>query len=292
MMRRWTMVIASGLLMGLFLTACPKKEAPAADDPAKAEKANEGEGEAAKPAEPEAPEVPLIPEGVEHLKNAKWVDGPAPTDIPEVNLAPGKEAYGKIAGAREGALGQACAADAAKVYQLDPAVSRVGFVSYKNESLPVPGKIGDIHGYAVLGEKPALSLWANLLTVNTGSKGRDARLATLFFEGEEDANAVLTFEAESLEGLPAKLPTEEGASVEVLVKGKLTLHGKTVPLSVPLVITRKGEFWQAEEKGVTLIQFGLFDLIKPLEALLTACNHKAMGTAVALDLDLKIIAGC
>ncbi|MDF1562701.1 MAG: YceI family protein [Deltaproteobacteria bacterium] len=285
---KWTTLAGSTLLMAGLITGCPEKKAAPAPEAAPGEKAEEKV--AAK--EEEKPAPPAIPEGVEHLKNEKWVDGPDPEGVPAVDPKAANEAYGKVAGPGEAALAAACAADATKVYKLDPAVSRVGFVSYKNETVLVPGKFGDIHGFAVLGEKPALSFWANALTVNTGNEGRDKRVAKLFFEVEQGENAAMTFTASEITGLPAALPSEEGAAVELTVKGDLLMHGKTQGLEVPMTLKREGDAWTVEQRDLTLIPFEPFGLKGPLATLMEACNHKSIGTSVRLKLKLRVVPGC
>jgi len=256
---------------------------------------------AAAPASPAAaaPAASAVPAGVEHVQNKAWVEGPAPTDIPEVKEAAGVAAYAKLASEGEAQLAKACAAGD-KVYSLDSAASKVGFISFKNTDLSVPGSIKAFGGFASLGQKSEqrLSFWANLLSLDTGNPGRDARLKKLFFQVEEKENGQLRFEATKIDGLEEGLPTELGAAVTVQIAGKLSLHGAKLPFSFPLKIVRQatgeGEAarWKGELPTSTLLPFLGHDLLAPLEALMKACNHKSIGSSVELFFDLSLVEGC
>ena len=261
--------------------AAAKTPAPAAGTPPPAAKAPAAAAEFEPPA------------GVKHVANPKWEDKEASTDVPAMATDGAKAAWDSAAGAYDRRVGEACKAGAASVVRLDGKASRVGYESYKNGSLPVKGALEDVRGYAVLGAKPELHVWANALTVNSGDPIRDARLKKLFFEIEIGDNGVLSFDSTAIKGLPPDGKLPETGKLQIDVDGQLKLHGLSAPLSLPLLLEKQTDgTWKASLAAETLLQLEPFSLVAPLKQLMVACNHKSMGAAVKLEFDLALKAGC
>jgi len=290
MIRTAAVLIATLALMGCPPADKPKADPKAADvkKPTKSDK--KADAEAKKKAAAAAKSV--VPAGVVHVKNDKWEDKEASKDKPAVDTKASAEAVGKAGAAFTAQHKKACAAGAAKVVTLTQATSRVGYESYKNGNLPVKGMFKSFGGYAVLGETPELHFWADVLSLNSGDPTRDARLLKLFFEAEKPDNALITFEADSLTGLAdGKVPPKGGV---IEAKGKLSLHGVSVPLTLKLKLipAKEQDTWMASLAEDTLLPFDPHALAEPLKTLLAACNHKTMGSSVKLEFDLKLAAGC
>lgn len=290
MLRNFALALATVALLG-----CPAgdkaKPAAAKKDTTKPTKAD---APAAKKADAKktAAKKPAAPAGVVHVKNEKWEDKETPTDKPALDTKAAGEANTKAATAFGAGHGKACAAGADKVVNLDAAKSRVGYESYKNGNLPVKGKFDKVGGYAVLGATPQLHFWADVLSLNSGDPVRDARLLKLFFEVEKPENALITFEADSLTGLKDGAVPAGGGVIEA--KGKLGMHGKTVPMTLKLKLAPGAGpgAWKASLAEETLLPFDPHALAEPLKALLAACNHKTMGSSVKLEFDLALTTGC
>ncbi len=292
MIRNLTLVLTT-----LALAGCPAgdKAKPAAKSEAKEAAAKPAaKAAAAKPAAKAADTAKsLVPASVVHVKNDKWEDKEASKDKPAVDTKASADANTKAAAAFTAGHNKACDAGADKVVTLDAAKSRVGYVSYKNGNLPVKGKFDKVGGYAVLGGEPQLHFWADVLSLNSGDAIRDARLLKLFFEAEKPENARLSFEADSITGLKDGAVPAGGGVVQA--KGKFGMHGKTVPLTLKLKLT-PGEgagAWKASLAEETVLPFDPHALVEgPLKALLAACNHKTMGSAVKLEFELALATGC
>lgn len=282
------------LVMAIALTAslvaCPEKQTKDASAQS-ADPAKEAPSEADKPQEPAVTDAPGVPAGVEHLQNAKWEDKQTPTDKPEWSRDAGDGAWTAAKKAYDERLAGACKAGGDKVYRLEPA-SRVGYVSFKNEILLVAGKFDEVVGFGTLGEDAQIHFRASALSINSGDEVRDARLAKLFFELEDAAHAVITFDSTEVTGLDKGLPPVDGERIGIEAKGKLSLHGKSVDAAFPLEISREDGKYTVKLRSPMLLSFSDYGLLEPLGALLAACNHKAMGTSVSLELDLTLRPGC
>jgi polyisoprenoid-binding protein YceI len=278
------------LLLALpLLTACPAEDRPAEPEP---------------PAEPAAEEAPLeigpapepvehVPQAVQHARNPDHdPDAGTPTEAPPLDRAPGQAAFQEMESAEAAALAEACAADPERVIRLSPEGTRIGYVAFRDFELRVPGMFEDVGGFGVTGEQPRVRFHANVLSLNSGDEARDGNLLKHFFRAERPENASMVFTADTVRGLENGLPEEDGASVDLTLDGQLTLAGRTAPLTVPLRVTRSGEGWDAVPSGELLLQFQPFNLIGVLPATVRACNHIAIGTAVELALQMRLVPGC
>ena len=277
-----------------LLVACPQKSEEEAGG-AKAEKAkSEKTVEPAKrPAPPkqttETPEAPVVPPEVEHLENPDHKDMPTPKDMPELDTSGSEGRYTEVKKEYDAALAEACKAAPESVVRLAPG-SRIGYVSYKNKNLTVPGYFSEAHGFGVFGEAPEARLVINPLSLDSGDPVRDRKLEKLFFELADAKNAVFVFRSTKIEGA---LPKNAEETSRVTITGDLTLHGAKKTLTLPFDVKKTGEGYEAKlATSPYLLSFSDFGLVEPLRALMKSCNHAAMGTAAALDITLKLASGC
>ena len=95
----------------------------------------------------------LIPEGVEHLENPDVKNTPTPKDMPKFSDKAAAKTFKKLDVKMSKKRDRACKKKKATVVRLMAATSRVGYQSYKNKNLPVPGLFERVEGYAVLGKE-------------------------------------------------------------------------------------------------------------------------------------------
>lgn len=266
-------------VLAILLSGCQQREAP---------KDGAVPPEGKQPTQEEL--TALVPKEVGHVENPNVRDIPTPTDMPDFDGSAAKAKFEGISAEYDKALQTACAESPNQVIRVAADQTRLGYQSYKNKDLPVPGFFEQIAGYAVLGEQASGRLVINPLSLNSGDQVRDRKLVKLFFELENPANADLTFDIKQIAG---ELPEQDQAESTVTVSGDFTMHQRTKPLQLPLRVKRTQEGWVARlENPVTLLQLADFDLIGPLKALMASCNHAAMGDAVNLQMEIALVKGC
>ena len=168
------------------------------------------------------------------------------------------------------------------VWLLVPAESAIWFVGIKNNAIAVPGSFTGLEGGFVVSKSEG---WVEVRvgTVNTGNPERDDNLRTHFFDS-------LNFPAArfAMSGGPnaAALPAF-GASVDMLLVGKLSIKGKEYPLEVPVRVTRAAEnrIRVRNTKPVVLSAKDL-GLEKALAVLKAVCGHEAVSGAVPIEIDV------
>ncbi|RMG11804.1 MAG: YceI family protein [Deltaproteobacteria bacterium] len=245
-----------------------------------------GSPKAAAPAQPAA----MVPPGVEHLRNPDHKDMPTPKDMPELDTKAAEGVWAEVKKDYDAALAEACKADPKSVVRLAKDGTRIGYVSYKNEKLPVSGYFAEAYGFGVFGKSPTARLVINPLSLDSGDPVRDRKLEKLFFELGKGENARFVFEASKIDGA---LPTEAGQKTKVTLSGTLTLHGTKHPLTLPFEVNKAADGYVARlATDPFLLGFADFGLIEPLKALMKSCNHAAMGTSAKLDLTLRLVPGC
>lgn len=227
-------------------------------------------------------EAPMVPAGVQHAENPAWEDKEASTEMPELDTTAAEKKVAEVESGFQKALEKACGGDAT-VYELSSPETRVGYVSYKNKELPVPGVFTEANGFMTTDH---LEGWVNVLSIDSGNPVRDARLEKLFFEVENADNATMYFTSTSVTGLDA-WPTGD-APVKATVKGTLDMHGKKVEVALPMKIEKNDDQYEVELTSDVLLGFDKFGLIEPLNHLMKACNHHQMGTSAKLQLDLTL----
>ena len=168
------------------------------------------------------------------------------------------------------------------VWLLMPAESSLYFVGIKNNSVAVPGSFSGMEGGFDVSKSEAW-LEVRVGTVNTGNPERDDNLRTHFFDS-------LNFPAArfAMSGGPnaAALPAF-GASVDMLLVGKLSIKGKEYPLEVPVRVTRAAEnrIRVRNTKPVVLSAKDL-GLEQALAVLKAVCGHEAVSGAVPIEIDV------
>lgn len=285
--------VALTALAGCQEEKTPSLETVAADAGGAAEKTAGGDAGAEATGGDAGAAASAVPAGVRFVQNPKWTDAPTPTDLVSWDEAAAKEDWGTAKAMIEQRLAGACEATPNDVLTLDTAKSRIGYVSYKNGELPVPGYFTRAEGFAVIGDdRPQVLVAIDVPSINSGNPVRDAKLLKLFFQVGEGDNGAMRYTADVAGWKRHDLPQQEGQSTETTLKGDLTLHGVSHAVEVPLKVTRTKDGWHASLARPVLLPLSPFALVDPLRSLMVSCNHKSMGDAVALQFDLALTAGC
>ena len=241
----------------------------------------------AEPKMTKAPGASLVPAGVGHLKNASHdPDMETPKDMPEMTAPVSAAATAKAA--LDATTAALCKKGSVLAVQKEG--TRFGYVSYKNEKLPVAGLFEEAGMVFTLGGKSAVEGWINVLSVNSGDPVRDRKLLKLFFEAEKPENAVMRLSGTL--NPPLTTADLDKEMLDFRIQGMLELHGKPRPIDLPFHAMKKDGKWSAALNGEHLLELADFGLLEPLKALMKSCNHAAMGDAVKLDLTLALADPC
>ncbi|MCP4810448.1 MAG: YceI family protein [Proteobacteria bacterium] len=172
----------------------------------------------------------------------------------------------------------------------------VGVASTKNKNeedpgAPVAGGFGQVSGELKVSDFAQLSGIDGAVVVpvsswDSGNEVRDERLLRTFFEAEGNPQA--TFEFAAVRGLPEG-GLVVGQPADATVDGRITLHGQTVDVSVPMSVTTyaAGHTKLLTETPIDLsiASFGLGD---QLAALIVECGHASVEDAVQVTIDVTL----
>lgn len=174
---------------------------------------------------------------------------------------------------------------------LDPLHSSIGFVSVKDETVQVPGTFKKMsgefrsessdQGERLVGGFVEVDL-DSLQTVN--NPGRDQNIRNFFFQTSKDPKhkkAVFAFDPKK----PVTVPS--GKDQEVSLDGNLTLHGRSIPLVIPVTVVREGGTIHVKSRGAIVLPFASWNLVSPVKALMKVCGHKALQQSATLNFDLQ-----
>lgn len=162
-----------------------------------------------------------------------------------------------------------------------PVKGIVDIVSTKNGTAEVPGRFEGVTG-SVSTSNPAT--WAGLdgkvdidiRSWNSGVELRDTRVKTTFFEC--DSFGVATFDVDGVSGLPADgMPIGAEAPAATL-NGKLSLHGVTHDVALPVKIKRVAEdAFTVESTAPYALNSDEYGLTERREALRQECQHDSLS---------------
>jgi hypothetical protein len=164
----------------------------------------------------------------------------------------------------------------------------------KNGTAPVMGTFSGIRGSLKMGGTPAVQtltahLEIALESYDSALELRDDRVKSLFFDVAKHGTAHVALE--SVDPLPAgAFPI--GATVEIAMKGTLSLHGATVPVETLLAFRRPTPI-SLEAKTITPVSVSIaaLGMNGPLQALIKECAHASVEDGIAIDADLAFAAG-
>ena len=167
-------------------------------------------------------------------------------------------------------------------WRLVPAESAIHFVGIKNNAVGVPGSFSSLEG-AFDSAKRTGYVEVKLGSAETGNPARDENIRTTFFEAAKFPLA--RFDVANLPA-PEALPSP-GTSAKFELSGKLELHGASLALRIPALVSRDAQnhFHVRNAVPVVLTTKDL-GLDAQLAALKAICGHESLSGAVPVDLDL------
>lgn len=117
-------------------------------------------------------------------------------------------------------------------WQLDNSDSMISFISTKKTNISEVHHFKELKGN--ISAEGEASVTINLASVDTGIAVRDERMQSLLFQTELFASAEFsaTFSKKFLDGLII------GESTELMLMGRLSLHGEAKSLQIPTYVTK------------------------------------------------------
>lgn len=170
---------------------------------------------------------------------------------------------------------------------LDSEKSKVEFIAVKDDAKQVPGTFRSKAGFfkftsAAEGEELQGEVTVDLSTLDTKNAARDFNIRTIFFETEK--NPAFKTAKFQINGKLSRKDIPIGGGTFNL-QGNLELHGKSVPLTVPVMVNAD-QGVEVKTTSPVEIDFSAFDLMGVVPALMKACNHKNLEPKAQLNLDL------
>lgn len=159
-------------------------------------------------------------------------------------------------------------------WTIDQDISALHFLSTKNAQVTEVHQFDSFDGS--LSDNGTLTVSVDLASVNTSIDIRNQRMKDMLFNVSEFAEA--SFQADLSESLTA---LEPGAQTITTVDGILTLHGKAVPTSFAVKVSRVDEdTLTVSTVSPTLIKAESFGLAKGVAALQTVAGLSSITTTV------------
>jgi polyisoprenoid-binding protein YceI len=147
-------------------------------------------------------------------------------------------------------------------WQLDNNLSSITFGSVKNGAVVESHTFGQLSGSVTAAGKATVEI--NLASVDTAIAIRDERMTSLLFEVSQFP--VARFEADIAIDTLNSMPVGEGTHMPLT--GSLSLHGKTVKLTIPVTVFRgSNDAYQITSTRAAVIAAADFDLLPGIEAL-------------------------
>jgi len=171
------------------------------------------------------------------------------------------------------------------------AAGQVTFSAQKNETAQVLGYFRDFFGVLSLeGGVPArMEMVIDINSLDTAVPGRNNRIMDLFFQSAkpELGTAAVVFDRFDL-GEKKFSEFKEGESYPVTVGGRLTLNQTERELTAKLSVMKHGSGWSVKTTEPLWILISDFGFSERVPAFLKACNHKALGNRVEVNVDLLL----
>jgi polyisoprenoid-binding protein YceI len=169
--------------------------------------------------------------------------------------------------------------------KLDASRSKIEFISTKNEGVKVPGVFKDIQGFFYFTKAGLLQgrVMVDIDSLSTDNPARDANLKSLFFETNKSPNfKKATFVLSG--NLLKKNLSADGKAVEL--HGTLVMHGKKVPLSIPVTVTKQADNIEIKNSASVVMDFAKWNFMGNVPTLMKACGHKKLEPKADLNIDL------
>lgn len=194
-------------------------------------------------------------------------------------------------GVAAGSPGNVHAAATSERYTVDAAASRIGFLAVKDGDVPVAGRFPTVAGTLDLDTKAgtiAGRITVDVRSLDTGLAPRDFNIITAFFEATAPTGAEAVLEPKAVRGNLEAL-RKAGGRADLELDADLTLHGTTVPITVPLAVTRgRDGSLAATTRAPVALRFADFGMTAQAAALKALCGHKELTGLASLSVDLRL----
>lgn len=168
---------------------------------------------------------------------------------------------------------------------------QVTFSALKNETAEVLGYFRGFFGVLTLegGAPSRMDMVIDINSLDTAVPGRNNRILDLFFQSSkpELGNAVVYFDKFDLGGKVFS-EMQDGTEYAILASGKLTLNQVEKEVQAHLGVTKTGSGWIVKTLEPLDIFIRDFALAERVPAFLKACNHKALGNRVKVNVELML----
>lgn len=160
-------------------------------------------------------------------------------------------------------------------WTLDPHHSQLHFVSVKKNTVAEVHQFKSIKGQ--YNEDGKVQVTIDLSSVDTHIPIRDKRIKKYLFQTDEYSTAILSaaIEPETIDAIA------EGASKELTIDAKLSLHGQSKPLQIDVIISRLvGAKLSVVSVKPVIVNAGDFALVAGIDKLMTLAKLPSISQAV------------
>lgn len=221
----------------------------------------------------------------------------APENVnPDPNYTPGPYTLPEVHGARTVYQTKRDALAAAHSL-LDPGTlvtvnaGQVTFSALKNETAEVLGYFRGFFGVLTLeaGAPSRMDMVIDINSLDTAVPGRNNRILDLFFQSSkpELGTASVYFDQFDLGGKTFS-EMQDGTEYAITASGKLTLNQVEKEVQARLGVTKVGSGWTVKTLAPLEVYISDFSLSERVPAFLKACNHKALGNRVKVNVELLL----
>jgi len=168
---------------------------------------------------------------------------------------------------------------------------QVTFSAVKNETAEVLGYFRVFFGVLTLagGAPSRMDMVIDVNSLDTAVPGRNNRILDLFFQSArpELGTAAVYFDKFDLGGKSFS-EMQDGTEYAVTASGQLTLNQVEREVQARLGIAKKGGGWVVKTLEPLEVFISEFALAERVPVLMKACNHKALGNRVKVNVELML----
>ncbi len=226
--------------------------------------------------------LPVYAQNPEHFYNAPENINPDPNyvpgDFPLADVAQAKAVYQTKKEALAKKTGMVSTQGAGEIV----------FTSYKNETVTVLGYLREYFGVAEVdaaGDPLRMDMVLDLNSLDTAIPGRNNRILNIFFESMNPDYGTLEIVFDRF--MTVIVEDVEGKPKAVTALGTLKMNGVEQEITAELNITRTGDAWLVKSREPVVLYIADFNFGNRVYDLMKACNHKALGNKVEVNVELN-----
>ena len=229
------------------------------------------------------------PQAPEHFYNPPENLDPDPNyvpgDLPLQEAFPARAVYQL----KKAELAGALAADPDS-HAVTLGAGEISFAISKNEGAPVLGYFRDYFGVLKIGEAgpERMDIVIDVNSLDSAVPGRNNRILNIFFESAKPEFGTVAAAFDRFEFAAPFADWQEGEGREVTASGTITLNNVSRPLTAALNVQRTSTGWSVATAAPLKILISEFDFGNRVYDLMKSCNHKSMGNAVDVNVNLEL----